>query len=82
MNFTHHSNPSGGKLLPSRLSIFCRAQYSTPCVSKSRINSGTRSAAPTRSGGGVPTTVSVISRSGRRAAKARAIVPPIFAPTR
>ena len=33
-------------------------------------------------GGGEPTTVSVLTRSGRRAAKARATVPPILAPTR
>ena len=78
----HHSAPSGGKSLPSRSAMFCRAQCSTPCVSKSRINPGTLSAAPGRNGGGVPTTVRVIKRSGRRAAKARAIVPPILAPTR
>jgi hypothetical protein len=34
------------------------------------------------SGGGVPTTVNVRTRVGRRAAKARAIMPPILAPTR
>ena len=82
MNLHHHSNPSGGKALPSRLPMFCRAQYSTPWVSKSRMSSGTLSAAPTRSGGGVPTTVRVMTRSGLRVAKARAIVPPILAPTR
>ena len=82
MNLHQNSNPSGGKAVPSRLAMFCRAQYSTPCVSIVWITAGAFSAAPGRSGGGVPTTVSVLTRSGRRAAKARAIVPPILAPTR
>ena len=59
------------------------AQRSTPPgCSKALMSAGARSAAPTRYGGGVPTTVSVRTRAGRRAAKARAIVPPILAPIR
>ncbi len=62
--------------------MFWRAQCSTPCASNISMSFGTPSAAPGRSGGGVPTTTSVLTRSGRRAAKARAIVPPILAPIR
>ena len=62
--------------------MFCRAQYSTPWSSNILTVAGTFSATPSRNGGGEPTTVSVMTRSGRRAAKARATVPPILAPTR
>ena len=30
MYLHQNSKPSGGKALPSRLAMFCRAQYSTP----------------------------------------------------
>src|SRR2546425_11547004 len=79
MNLIHHSTPTAGNRAPRRPAIVRRAQCSTPLVSNSAVSAGIPSA-PLRSGGGEPITVSVVTRSGRRAAKARAMIPPIFAP--
>jgi hypothetical protein len=83
MNWVHQVTPCGGNVLPRRSPMLSWAQRATPPgCSKAVMSAGARSAAPTRYGGGVPTTVSVRTRAGRRAAKARAIVPPILAPMR
>jgi len=50
----HHSTPAAGKRSPSRLAIVRLAHGSTPAISNSAARSGARSAAPSRSGGGVP----------------------------
>ena len=62
--------------------MFLRAHASTPSFSSSSVECA--ALAPMRShfGGGVPTTVSVCTLSGQRAAKWRAIVPPSLAAIR
>ena len=82
INFAHHSWPSRGKLDPRRLPIVERAHASTPSVSISFTQVSSTPGLCSRRAGGTPTRVRVCTRSGKRAAKRRPIVPAILAPTR
>ena len=58
-----------------------RAHASTPCFPMISVQASTPGLW-SRRGGGVPAIVSVRTRSGNRAAKRRAMVAAIFAPTK
>ena len=66
---------------PGARSMLLRAQYSMPCSWNKAIIEAVFSSAFLRVAPGDPTTDNVLTRCGCRAAKARAMVPPILAPT-
>ena len=80
MKSIQYSTPSGGKSEPSRIPMVRFAQCLEPVLLEFLDERG-YDLRPGREACGVPTTVSVRTRSGRRAANARASVPPHLQPT-